>query len=128
MKYIYYNPNPKGAMTGDCVIRAVSKVTGRSWDETYLILASYGFDQKKLSNTDSVWGSYLKDSGFTRETVPNTCPNCYTVRDFCRNHPHGVYILGTGTHVVAVIDGNYYDSWDSGKEVPIYYWRKDGLL
>lgn len=23
-----------------------------------------------------------------------------------------------------VIDGVYYDSWDSGREVPLYYWQK----
>jgi len=34
-------------------------------------------------------------------------------------------ILATGTHVIAVGDGNYYDTWDSGQEVPIYYWRKE---
>ena len=27
-------------------------------------------------------------------------------------------------HVVAVIDGNYYDTWDSGDKIPIYYWYK----
>ena len=128
MKYIYYNPNPDGAMTGDCVIRAVSKVTERSWDETYVILASYGFGFKKLMNTDVVWGAYLKDMGFSRYSLPNSCPHCYTVRDFCRSHPDGTYVLCTGTHVVAVVDGNYYDSWDSGQEVVAYYWRKDGVL
>ena len=29
-----------------------------------------------------------------------------------------------GGHVVAVEDGNYYDIWDSGDEVPTYYWMK----
>jgi hypothetical protein len=34
-------------------------------------------------------------------------------------------MLATGTHVVAVIDGNYYDTWDSGDEVPIALWKKE---
>jgi hypothetical protein len=28
--YVYYNPNPYGRFVGDCVVRAVSKVTGQS--------------------------------------------------------------------------------------------------
>lgn len=27
-------------------------------------------------------------------------------------------------HVVCVQDGYYYDSWDSGNEIPIYYWER----
>ena len=27
-------------------------------------------------------------------------------------------------HVIAVENGDYYDNWDSGDEVPIYYWER----
>jgi hypothetical protein len=47
------------------------------------------------------------------------------VEDFCRDNPEGTYVLGTGSHAIAVIDGNYYDAWDSGREQPMYYYRKD---
>ena len=30
-------------------------------------------------------------------------------------------------NVIAVIDGDYYDSWDSGNEVPIYYWKQEDV-
>lgn len=36
----------------------------------------------------------------------------------------GIYVLALQGHVVCVIDGVYYDSWDSGREVPLYYWQK----
>ena len=52
-------------------------------------------------------------------------PDYYTVQDFCIDHPKGTYVLGTGTHAVAVVDGYYYDAWDSGKEIPIYYFSKE---
>lgn len=29
MNFIQYNPNPRGNRVGDCVIRAISKATGR---------------------------------------------------------------------------------------------------
>ena len=130
MAYIYENPNPKGALIGDCAVRAVAIANDMTWDDTYNMLCDYGFAMKNLPNADSVWGAALKDLGFTRHTIPNTCPDCYTIREFCRDHPKGTYVVGTGSHVVAVKnDGNLYDTWDSSDEVPIMYWRKeDGLL
>lgn len=40
-------------------------------------------------------------------------------------HPIGVYVVGTGNHVVTVKDGEIWDSWDSSKEIPVYYWSKE---
>ena len=128
MSFIYTNPNPVGALIGDCAVRAVAIATGLSWDEAYERLTEYGFRMKNLPNADSVWGAFLLDNGFRRSAIPNTCPICYTVRDFCRDHPQGTYVLGTGSHVVTVIDGDYYDTWDSGSEVPVMYWREYGIL
>lgn len=130
MGYIYTNPNPKGAITGDCVVRAVAIANDISWDMAYLVLSDYGFRMKNMPNADSVWSRALKDFGFTRKIIPDTCPACYTIREFCEDHPEGIYILGTGSHVVAVKDGNYIDTWDSGDDVPIVYWRKErhGIL
>lgn len=48
-----------------------------------------------------------------------------TVKDFCKENPIGTYILAISGHVVAVIDGDYFDTWDSGEEIPIYYWKKE---
>jgi len=45
---------------------------------------------------------------------------------FAEEHPEGTYILSMpGRHVVTVVDGAYYDSWDSGEECPVYYWTKE---
>ena len=60
-----------------------------------------------------------------RYTIPNTCPDCYTVEQFCVDNDRGLFLLATGSHVVAVKDGLYFDAWDSGNEIPIYYWRKE---
>lgn len=124
MKYIFYNPNPLGLSVGDCTVRAISKVTGLSWQETYLYLLIQGYMMSDMPSANRVWGELLKSFGFKRQLLPDTCPDCYTVRDFCRDNPIGTYLLGTGEHVVAVIDGNYYDSWDSGNEIPIYFFER----
>ena len=78
-----------------------------------------------MASVNNLWSTYLRANGFKRRSLPDTCPDCYTVKDFCIDYPFGKYMLATGTHVIAVIDGNYYDTWDSGNEVPLYYWSKE---
>ena len=77
-----------------------------------------------MPSANRVWGEFLKTKGFLKYQIPDTCPICYTIRDFCFDHPQGTYVVGTGEHVVAVVNGNYYDSWDSGNEIPIYYFER----
>lgn len=124
MPYIYYNPNPRHLDTDDCTIRAISKLLDFDWDTTFLRIAFQGFSQKQMMVSDSVWGQYLKDNGFRIVPLPNTCPNCYTVRQFAKDHPYGRYLVKTYEHVVAVIDGDYYDTSDTGDMTPIYYFER----
>lgn len=70
------------------------------------------------------WWAFLRAIGFTQFRLIDTCPDCYTVTDFARDHPHGRYILGPHEHAVAVIDGDWWDSWDSGGTVPTYYFEE----
>lgn len=119
-----YNPNPNGAYVGDCVIRAIAKALNYDWQKTYLEVCIQGYIMCDMPSSNAVWGAYLMKKGFKRTIIPNTCPDCYTVVDFCKENPEGVFILATGSHVVTVVDGDYYDSWESGNEVPIYYWTK----
>ena len=125
MAYVNFNPNPKRNLVGDCVIRAISKVMGMDWEDTYLELLLQGFSMYDMPSSNDVWGTYLHQNGFTRHIIPDTCPSCYTVIDFCRDNPNMIGILATGTHVIAVENGNYFDTWDSGQETPIYFWQRE---
>ena len=125
MSFIKYNPNPDGNNVGDCTVRAISKATGQDWESTYAALSLYGYIYHNMPTANSVWGAYLKRLGFKRYLVDEHGCDKYTVRDFCRDNPHGVFILAISGHVVCVVDGNYYDSWDSGAEIPVYYWMRE---
>ena len=37
-----------------------------------------------------------------------------TVETFAKDHPEGTFILNVANHEVAVVDGLYYDTWNSG--------------
>lgn len=132
--YIQYNDNPFNLDVGDCVIRAISTALDYNW---FMVHDELSFLSRKMADMPSsnrVWKQFLINKGYHEHQINNTCPKCLTVDEFCRQHPKGRYILSTaeytkardnlivtGTHVVAVIDGDYYDTWDSGTDVPLSY-------
>ena len=125
--WIEYNPNPTGRKVGDCAVRAIAKALNTDWETAYAMICNNGFQMGDMPSSNSVWGAVLRQNGFYRKAIPNTCPDCYTAEDFCNEYPNGVYVLGFGTHVATVINGNLYDSWDSSKEIPQYFWYKKGV-
>lgn len=126
--YKEYNPNPSGSKTIDCAVRALCAVLEKPWKTVYAALSVWGMKMHTWGNVGPVWGAYLRSQGYEREVIPNTCPDCYTVADFAADHPEGRYVLGTGTHAVAVINGDIWDSWDSSAEIPIFYYaKKEGV-
>lgn len=122
--YINYNPNPKRQLIDDCVIRAICKVTDRDWLDIYFELMMEGSRFYDWPMKNYIWGHFLKNIGFVKQMIPDFCPDCYTVKEFCEDNPVGDYILAMQNHVVAVRDGNYYDTVDTGDEVPLYYWQR----
>ena len=123
--FIFRNPNPYGSYVGDCVVRALSIALDQNWYETYIELCVQGFTMGDMPSSNKVWGELLRSYGFRRHVLPDTCPACYTIRDFAGEHFKGTYIAATGPHVCTIIDGNYIDTWDSGDETVIYYWHKE---
>lgn len=122
--YRYFNPNPIANREEDCAIRAVSAALGISWDEAFDLIAHNAKQMGSMMHRDASWGSVLRQNGFIRRIISNTCPDCYTAEDFAVDHPRGVYVLGFGTHTAAVIDGTILDTWDSRDEIPVYVWEK----
>lgn len=122
MKFEYLNLNPLHHRVGDCAIRAISKALEQPWEETYMGIALKGLEMADMPSGNHIWGSYLKDHGFTRHIVEQD--GLYTVGDFADDHPEGTYILALDGHVVCVKDGTVFDSWDSTHEIPIFYFTQ----
>lgn len=123
--YIPFQNNPLNKRTDDCVIRAISKALDEPWEKIYIDLCLKGLEMADWGNNNAVWDSYLRGKGFRRESIPNTCPDCYTLNQFCKDNPAGEYLVCSGSHVVFVKDGSFYDSWNSEDVVPIYAYRKE---
>jgi hypothetical protein len=91
MAFIFFNPNPAGKFVGDCVVRAISKATGQSWEKTYIGIVEKGLNMRDMPSANRVWAAYLKDLGFNKYIIPNTCPECYSIRDFAYENPRESY-------------------------------------
>ena len=124
-RWRYFNENPTGRVNvGDCSVRAVSVALGVDWETAFAMISNNAFQMGDMPSSNSVWGSVLRQNGFKRAIIPNNCPDCYSAEDFAKDHPEGTYVLGFGNHVATVKDGIIYDSWDSSKEIPQYFWWK----
>lgn len=110
------------------MVRAIAIATGKGWKSVYRELCKTGWEECDMPSSNAVWGLYLYRNGFEPFLLPETCPQCVTVRAFSKMYPDGTYIIGTGSHAVAVVNGDYFDSWDSGGEVPSYFWAKKGKV
>lgn len=132
--YIYHNENPLGLNVGDCVIRALSKALSYNWFMVHDELSFLSRKMYDMPSSNRVWKQYLRNLGYEEIIAQNTCPQCLTVESFAKSHPFGRYILSTcefskakdniivtASHVVALINGDWYDTWDSGGDVPLSY-------
>lgn len=125
MSYRFFNPNPLGKFVGDCTIRSICAVTGLDWYEIHRQQSDLSRIMADMPSSDDVWWELLRLHGFRKVKLLDSCPNCYTVADFASDHPSGLYVLGPKEHAIAVIDGDWYDTWDSGATVPLYYLRRE---
>lgn len=122
--WVQFNNNPCGRLVGDCAVRAVAKALNTTWEDAYLKIVTAGYGMCDMPSSDAVWSAVLRQHGFRRKNIPDTCPECYTAEQFCRDNPQGTFVLGFGGHVATVIDGNLFDAWDSSKEIPQFVWYK----
>lgn len=129
-RYVYYQPNAKDIKDeyGDCQVRALSKALGVSWLEAFDLTIPICREMQTYTifgGTCITGKPALARLGFQYVGVSNkkgtTRP---TVDSFAKDHPVGTYIAKVASHVVAIVDGKYYDTWDSGYKSMYGYYEK----
>lgn len=122
-RWIEYNPNPNPKnSSNDCTIRAYCAAENITWDEAYDIACVRGKGMTCMPNEGPAIKDILEtEFGYTQHKLSKE-EKKMTVAEFGVKHPEGTFVLITPSHAVTVIDGEYYDSWDSGeKKVKCYY-------
>lgn len=107
----------------DCTVRAIAKATGMDYDLAYDLLKSsgrkshQGFDFTQWVRRHSVingrlltWKPLQAVKGQRRETVAT----------FVASHQQGIYILSIANHVMTLIDGVIYDTFESDPSKCVY--------
>lgn len=125
--YKYYQPNKKDLKDeyGDCVIRSLTKAIDLDWREVFEELLPYARELQCMPNGKACYERYLKDKGFTYTGISNKKGTKRpTVDSFAKAHKSGIYVLIVANHLVAVVDGMYYDTWDSGEKSLYGYWER----
>lgn len=123
--YHFYNNNPKGRFTGDCVIRSLAlglnqdyAVTARELLETSLS-TGYGI------NTPDCYSRYLESKGWKKYPQPRKQDGKkFRGREFVKTCEEPT-IAHLGSHHIACIQNQQvWDTWDSSHGCVGNYWRK----
>ena len=135
----FSNLNPKGNITGDCVIRAAAAVSsGGSWNDTYDALTELGKKTGRTPTDRKTYDKYLTTFGdCIRMKQPkhnnNTKVTCRELIDFYNElgMPNLKIFASVGAHhVTAILDTSFtdkpkykvHDIWNcSNEKVGSYY-------
>lgn len=142
----WYNANPKGKITGDCVFRAFALALDQDYNQTVMEMAELMCETGYALNDKYGEEEYLKRKGWIKQKQPRKPDNTkYTGEEFCKvqqkwlhdeslhgaEYKDGIIIspkilchIG-GHHMVAIVNGKVHDIWDSTGGCIGNYWTKE---
>lgn len=104
--YKFYNANAVNRYTDDCVIRAISCATNKSWDEVY----------DYLSDMAQYEGTLLDKRDFVRGYLDRTYKRLYglhgSVGKVSGMFPNNILLITMNGHIVCSKYGVIYDTFD----------------
>ena len=130
--FTYYNANPKQLICCDCVVRAISLATAKSWTTVVRELTEVGIENAMTISDPKLFPIYLKRLGFTQGKEPRDCCNRkMTVKEWMQReqiypgNQKDIILVNAGSHHLAcIIDGTVHDIWDSSRVTMHKYWYK----
>ena len=113
--YKYYNENPLNRYEDDCVIRAISCATGKSWDYVYDYLSDIAqYEGTLLDKREFVIG-YL-DRTYKRLNVKGTVGYVSSM------YPRNTLLITMRGHITCSKNGIIYDTFDCRNREAEYIW------
>lgn len=125
MSYVKFNNHPKGLVTTDCVVRAISKAFNKDYLETRRELNKTKRELNFVSYKETKFiYKYLEDCKRIIIKAEKGKPRIKGY-DFIDLYPKGTYILKMAGHITVVKDGVLYDLWDSRYRSVYTAWKVD---
>ena len=130
----YYNANSKNKITGDCVIRAISRATDIPYNDVVMGLAELHCKTGFNMESTECYDRFLKEHGWKKYKQPRQPDNTkYTGKEFCKelfdwfngDVPRKIIAHIGSHHIVAIIDGKVNDIWNSTDGAIGNYWVKE---
>ena len=114
--YKFYNANAIGNFTDDCVIRAISCATNKSWDYVYDMLSDIAqFEGTMMDKVDFVI-NYLDNKYYRINT------NNLTVGDISDLYDDNILLVTMKGHITCSKYGIVYDTFDCTNRKAEYAW------
>lgn len=126
VRYHYYNCNPHRKLTDDCVIRAISAMTGAAWEDVIRDLTETAIETGYMINTPECYSVYLERNGFEKRKQP-VKPDGKKVKfkEFVQSFNGHAFCHCGKNHVTYVADNSTWDIWDVSEEIVGNYWTCD---
>ena len=121
--YEKYTPNSVDC--GDCSIRAFTKLYDVSWDEAFDIAGQIAKDNAWMPHDKALVEKIITDKFGYEMCKLEKDEKKMTVSEFAIKYNVGTYLVEISRHLVAVVDGQYYDTWDCGDKKVSKYFAKD---
>lgn len=121
----FYNANPKGKFTGDCVVRAICTALEKPYEEVYRELLELCLKNGYSIASKENYSKYLELNGWKKMKQPKKSNNKkYTGEEFCKFYKGTCVANIGGNHTVCIKNGKVYDTWNSTDGCIGNYWEK----
>lgn len=121
----YYNANPKGKHTTDCVVRAICTALGQDYNTTVVELANLMLSTGYAMGDVKCYGKYLESKGWVKNRQPRKGDNTkYTGRQFAKLFKGTCVAHLGGNHAVCIKGGKILDIFDSSEGCIGNFWTK----
>ena len=124
--FTFYNANPKGRYTGDCVFRAICTALEQTWEQTVMEMAELSCKNGYALNDTKGIAKYMEYKGWKKMNQPRKHDNTkYTGKEFCKIFKGTCVANIGGGHTVCIKNGKVHDTWDSTDGSIGNYWVKE---
>lgn len=134
----YHNQNPRGRITTDCVIRAISTATEIPYQQVVMEMAKLQCETGYDDGDAKLYDLYLKTKGWLKHKQPRKLDGTkFTGKEFCEAADESYELLdrsivaNIGGHHIVCIKANTFqeghkvwDTWDSTRGCIGNYWVK----